>query len=157
MTCDVLHRAIPYFARSLHPNSAERRASLPFARACLTVLSSAVLKREEPRTHTHTRVEKGKWKLAIWILKQGLRRANRSSRDLLLTTPLAQHNWHVYSTCIQCAYCVSFRERVCDLFKKETEHLYLRQPIHGIGRDPFRSFMRDVSDGRFYLTASASS
>ena len=29
------------------------------------------------------------------------------------------------------------RERVSDLFKRETEHLYLRSPIHGIGRDPF--------------------
>ena len=24
-----------------------------------------------------------------------------------------------------------------DLFKRETEHLCLRPPIHGIGRDPF--------------------
>ena len=23
------------------------------------------------------------------------------------------------------------------LFKRDTEHLWLRQPIHGIGRDPF--------------------
>ena len=31
------------------------------------------------------------------------------------------------------------RERVCVcvLFKRETEHQCLRQPIHGIGRDPF--------------------
>ena len=137
MTCDVLHRAIPNFARSLHPNSAERLASLPFARACLTVLSSAVLKREEPRTHTHTRVEKGKWKLAIWISKQGLRRANGSQRDLQLTTPLPLHNWHVYSL-VYSVHTATLSERgcVCDLFKKETEHLYLRQPIHGIGTDP---------------------
>ena len=27
------------------------------------------------------------------------------------------------------------RER---LFERETEHLWLRQPMHGIGRDPFR-------------------
>ena len=29
------------------------------------------------------------------------------------------------------------RECVCVLFKRETEHQCLRQPIHGIGRDPF--------------------
>ena len=29
------------------------------------------------------------------------------------------------------------RERESTLFKRETEHLCLRQPIHGIGRDPF--------------------
>ena len=29
------------------------------------------------------------------------------------------------------------RERESSLFKRETEHLCLRQPIHGIGRDPF--------------------
>ena len=29
------------------------------------------------------------------------------------------------------------REREGGLFKRETEHLYLRPPIHGIGRDPF--------------------
>ena len=28
------------------------------------------------------------------------------------------------------------RERERDLFKRETEHLCLRPPIHGIGRDP---------------------
>ena len=60
----------------------------------------------------------------------------------------------LYTVCIQR---LSQSESVCDLFKKETEHLYLRQPIHGIGRDPFRPFMRDVSGGRFYFTASASS
>ena len=27
--------------------------------------------------------------------------------------------------------------RKCHLFKRETEHLCLRPPIHGIGRDPF--------------------
>ena len=59
----------------------------------------AILRRLEAggAPHTHTRVEKGKWKLAIWILKQGLRRANGSERDLQLTTPLALHNWLVYS------------------------------------------------------------
>ena len=29
------------------------------------------------------------------------------------------------------------RERESTLFKRETEHLCLRQLIHGIGRDPF--------------------
>ena len=28
------------------------------------------------------------------------------------------------------------RERESDLFKRETEHLCIRPPIHGIGRDP---------------------
>ena len=28
------------------------------------------------------------------------------------------------------------RERERGLFKRETEHLYERPPIHGIGRDP---------------------
>ena len=28
------------------------------------------------------------------------------------------------------------RDPVPSLFKRETEHLYLRQPIHGIGTDP---------------------
>ena len=154
MTCDVLHRAIPNFARSLHPNSAERLASLPFARACYPPPSGS----GRSPAHTHTRVEKGKWKLAIWISKQGLRRANGSQRDLQLTTPLPLHNWHVYSL-VYSVHTATLSERgcVCDLFKKETEHLYLRQPIHGIGRDPFRPFMREVSDGRFYFTASASS
>ena len=29
--------------------------------------------------------------------------------------------------------CVLFSELLCDLFKRETEHLYLRPPMHGIG------------------------
>ena len=80
-----------------------------------------------------TRLEKGKWMLAR-------------------LTPLALHNWHVYSR-VYSVHTAPLSESVCDLFKRETEHLYLRQPIHGIGRDPFRSSMRDVSDGRFYLMA----
>ena len=87
-----------------------------------------------------TRLEKGKWKLA-----------RLAAHCTAGTTQLAR-----LQSCIQCAYCASFRESVSDLFKRETEHLYLRHPIHGIGRDPFRSSMRDVSDGRFYLTSSAS-
>ena len=30
------------------------------------------------------------------------------------------------------------KEQLGFLFKRETEHLWLRQPMHGIGRDPFR-------------------
>ena len=31
----------------------------------------------------------------------------------------------------------SERERESCLFKRETEHLWLRQLMHGVGRDPF--------------------
>ena len=52
------------------------------------------------------------------------------------------------------------RECVCGLFKRETEHLCLKPPIHGIGRDPFLDnnglhTMFSVMDPRSILSCCA--